>query len=329
MPAALDPSDLASLAALDALLHEANVTRAARRVGLSTPAMSHALARLRARLGDPLLVRAGREMVLTPRALALRAAVREALGAAEQVFAPPPSFDPTATRRSFTLCATDYVLLVFGADFDARLQALAPGFDLRVLPNAVDDDARLREGSADLAIGIYASLPPELRLRPIISDRLVCVLREGHPAAGQLDLARYAALEHVQVAPRGQPGGYVDEVLAAHGLRRRVVRAVPWFHVAFGLVAGTDRVLTVSARIAHQLAPGFGLAVHEPPVPLAPFALSLVWHPRFDADPAHRWLREQLVASTTALHGLTHPDARRWLRPPDPPAAAPADPPAD
>lgn len=315
----LTPSDLSALATLDALLQEGSVTRAAERLGLSTPAVSHALARLRERLGDPLLVRAGRKMVLTPRAEGLRPQVREALQQAERVFEAGAAPDPATVRRSFTLSATDYVLTVFGGALDAALRSTAPGLDLRVIPNAVDDPARLRAGETDLAVGIYGELPPELRTRPIITDRLVCVVRRDHPSVGQrLTLPQFVALSHIQVAPRGQPGGYVDDLLAERGLARRVARAVPYFRVGLELVAQSDDVLTVSERVARLLAPSLGLRVLEPPLPLAPFALSMVWHPRFDGDATHAWLREQLVTVTQRLDGLAHKDARRRLGRTDP-----------
>lgn len=319
-----EPSDLASLAALDALLHEASVSRAAERLGLSTPAMSHALARLRDRFADPLLVRAGRTMVLTPRALALRDAVRDAMAAAGRVFRQPQEFSPAGLCGAMTLSVTDYVLLVFGAAFDEAIREAAPGLDLRFVPNAVDDDARLRAGETDLAVGIYGALPPELKARPIISDRFVCVVRRGHPRArGGLTLEQYAAAEHIQVAPRGRPGGYVDERLAELGRSRRVARAVPYFHVALVLTARSDLVLTVSERIARLFAAELGLEIHEPPLPLEPFALSMLWHPRHDADPSHRWLRERLVDVTASLDGLAHAAPRRRLSPLDPTARSP------
>ncbi|MBX3269246.1 MAG: LysR family transcriptional regulator [Sandaracinaceae bacterium] len=310
----MESSDLAQLVTLDALLTEESVSGAARRLGLSTPAVSHALARLRERFDDPLLVRAGRTMVLTPRALALRPAVRDAVTVAARVFTRPEPFDPARLSRTFALSATDYVLVVVGPALEARVRAGAPGLDLRFVPNAVDDAERLRRGETDLAVGIYGELPPELRTRVLLTDRLVCVVREGHPRVGRrLGLDAFVRLDHVQVAPRGQPGGYLDDALAERGLARRVVRAVPYFQVALAMVAASDDVLTVSERIARALAPGLGLRIVEPPLPLAPFALSMVWHPRFDADAAHAWLRERLVDAASEVAPVRHEGARRRL----------------
>jgi DNA-binding transcriptional LysR family regulator len=313
------PTDLASLATLDALLDEVSVTKAAERLGLTTPAVSHALARLRTRLADPLLVRAGREMVLTPRAVRLREPVKAAIAAAARVFDAEEAFVPARIRRSFTLSLTDYVLLVFGVAFDAALRAQAPGLDLRVVPNAVDDDERLRQGHTDLAVGIYGELPPELRTRAIITDRLICVTRRGHPRLGKgLTLERYVELDHIQVAPRGRPGGYVDEILAEHGRVRRVARAVPYFHAALELTAQSDLLLTVPERIARRAAASLDLQLFEPPLPLRPYALSMVWHPRFDGDAGHAWLREQLASVAAREDAGGHALPRRRLSRKDP-----------
>jgi len=316
---AMESIDLSQLVALDALLQEGSVTGAARRLGLSVPAMSHALARLRDRMGDPLLVRAGRKMVLTPRAEALRAQARDAVTVAARVFERPAVFDPRRLNRTFALSVTDYVLVMLGPGLEERLGERAPALNLRFVPNAVDDAERLRRGETDLAIGIYGELPPELKTRPLITDRHVCVVREDHPVAlGRFTLSELVALDHVQIAPRGQPGGYIDELLAERGLTRRVARAVPYFQVALGMIPGTDQALIISERIARALGPGLGLTVLEVPLPMRPFMLSMVWHPRFDGDEAHAWLREQLAETARALAPEPHPDARRFLSPADP-----------
>jgi len=310
----MQPSDLALLVTLDALLQEGSVTGAARRLGLSTPATSHALARIRTRLGDPLLVRAGRAMVLTPRAEALRPKIRSAVAAASVALEPDRPFSPRELDRAFVVHATDHVLTVLGASLDRIVHEEAPRVTLRFVPNAPDDAERLRDGSADLAVGIYGDLPPEMRSRQLLTDRFVCVVREGHPTVGKrLSLEQYVALEHVQVAPRGKPGGYIDDALAERGLVRRVARAVPFFLAALRLTAETDYVLTISERIARALGPSLGLRALEPPLPLAPYALKLVWHPRFDGDPAHQWVREVMARAARGAAGDVHPGARTRL----------------
>lgn len=303
--------DLNLLETLDALLQELSVSRAAKRVGLSTPAMSHALARVRVALGDEVLVRAGRDMVPTARALAMREEVHTALLAARAVLSKRAPFEPATLVRKFRINATDHVVTVLGAALDRLAREQAPGVLLRFLPTASDDAALLREGTVDLAVGIYANLPPELRTRVLFTDRFVTVLRKGHPAAAhKLDLDTFLSLEHLQVAPRGQPGGYLDDVLAARGKRRTVTRAVPYFLSALQLAAESDAVLTISERMARRLAGTFGLVVCETPVPLKPYAMSLLWHPRFDSSPEHSWLRQLFVsAAQFAAPGL-HPGAK-------------------
>jgi DNA-binding transcriptional LysR family regulator len=315
----LQSSDLGLLATLDALLQESSVSRAGRRLGLSTPATSHALARLRERFDDPLLVRAGRRMVLTPRAEQLKPQVRRAVAEAERVFEEPETFEPRALERSFTLSVTDYVMDVIGGALDESLREEAPGVDLRFVPNTLQDAEALRRGDSDLTIGIYGDLPPELRTRPALTDRFVCAVRHDHPVIKKrLTLRQYVRLSHVQIAPRGQPGGYVDQLLADRGERRRVARAVPYFRTALEIVARSDDVLTVSWRLAERYAPNLGLRLLEPPLPLEPYTLSLVWHPRFDADPSHRWLRQRVLEQCQRVEGGAPGPGRRRLDPGDP-----------
>ena len=315
----LDPSDLAALVTLHALLEESSVTRAARRVGLSTPAVSHALARLRERFNDPLLVRAGRVMVLTPLAQSLRGPVSAAMEQAARVFEAPHPFDPATLDRELTLSVTDYMMQIAGLRFAQRVRELAPGLRLRFIPNSTEDATRLRRGQTDLAVGIYGALPPELRARALLADRFVCAVRHDHPQVGQaLTLAQYVSLGHVQIAPRGQPGGYIDEALAALGHSRRVVRAVPFFQTAMQLVAASDDVLTISERLARQQAGALGLRLLEPPLTLKPYALSMVWHPRFDGDEAHRWARERLIESCEPSQSAPMAEAMRALSATDP-----------
>lgn len=315
----MEPSDLSLLATLDALLQEGSVTRAARRLGLSTPGMSHALARIRERLGDPLLVRAGRSMVLTPRAEALRPRVRSLVEEAALALQPERPFAAKELRRTFVVYTSDYVLTLLGPTLDRAVHAEAPEVCLRFVPVTMDDSTPLREGEADLAIGIYGELPPEMRIRQLLTDRFVCVVRRDHPEVKQrLSLEQFLQLEHVQVAPRGKPGGYLDDVLREAGHERRVARAVPYFMTGLMLVAQTDYVLTISERIAGLLAPQLGLRILEPPLSLRPYALQLVWHPRLDGDAGHHWLREALVRTARQVAGDVHSNPRTRLDPTDP-----------
>jgi DNA-binding transcriptional LysR family regulator len=315
----MESNDFALLLTLDALLQESSVTGAARRVGLSTPAVSHALARIRELLGDPILVRSGRGMLLTPRAEALRPRVHSIVAEARQVLEPERPFVAQELARPFLVHASDYVITVLGFVVDRILSAEAPRVCIRFVPNSPDDPALLRSGSADLAVGIYGDLPQEMRSRPLLTDRFVCAVRADHPTVGKrLALEQFARLSHIQIAPRGQPGGYLDDVLREKGLRRDVVRAVPYFLTALQLVAQTDHVLTVSERIARKFAPSLGLRVLEVPVELRPYALSLVWHPRFDGDPGHRFVREVFVRAALEVAGDHHAAPRTRLDASDP-----------
>lgn len=315
----MEPIDLSLLATLDALLQEGSVTGAARRVGLSTPAMSHALARIRERLGDPVLVRAGRGMVLTPRAEALKPRVHTVVNEARQALEPERPFVPSEMARSFVVHATDYVLTVLGLVADRILREEAPRVSLRFVPNTPDDASALRDGGSDLAVGIYGQLPQEMRSRVLLTDRFVCVVREGHPGVGKrLTLEQFVRLSHIQIAPRGKPGGYLDDELRSRGLARSVARVVPYFVTALQLAAQTDYILTVSERIARRLGPGLDLRVLEAPLELRPYALSLVWHPRFDGDAGHRFLRGVLVRAAGEAAGETHEGARTRLDASDP-----------
>jgi DNA-binding transcriptional LysR family regulator len=294
--------DLNLLIALDALLQEANVSRAAARVGLSTPAMSHALARLRDQVGDPLLVRAGQRMVPTPRADELRARVAAVVREARDVLAPPPAEDVRTARRTFRIHTSDHLITVLGPELD-RLARAAPNVTLHVMPCVAETPAQLRDGTLDLAIGVfdyspYSELPSDLRIQALYDDELVCVVRTGHPTIKRtLSLAQYAAALHVQIAPRGAPGGYVDELLAKHGLERRIVRALPYFVAGLALVAETDYLLTCSVTLARRMLRRFGLRIVPPPPDLGfePYQIAQLWHPRHDRDPPHRWLRDAVT----------------------------------
>ena len=301
--------DLNLLIALDALLAEGNVSRAAARVGLSTPAMSHALARLRRQLGDPILVRAGQRMVPTPRATDLRDRVATLVRDARAVMAPAVAAPPRDFVRTFRIHASDHALAMMTPGLDRELRT-APGVTVHVMPARRDEAALLRDGAIDLAIGVYdyapySDLPSELRTQQLYEDDFACVVRAGHPTVGRtLSLAHYAELEHVQIV-RGELGGYVDDLLAAQGLARRVVCAVPYFLAALLLVADTDYILTVSHAFARKMAPRLGLRVVAPPkaLGLEPYPTVQLWHPRNDRDAGHQWLRERLVAAAKRLTG--------------------------
>jgi DNA-binding transcriptional LysR family regulator len=310
----MESNDFSLLMHLDALLQEASVSAAARRIGLSTPAMSHALARIRERLGDPILVRSGRGMLLTPRAEALKSRVHAVVADARLALEPIGPFVAREMSRTFVVHASDYVLTILGLGLDAALRAQAPSTAIRFVPNTTDDAAVLRDGGSDLAVGIYGELPQELRSRHLLTDRFVCAVRQEHPVIGKrLSLEHFTTIPHIQIAPRGQPGGYIDDMLWQRGLRRNVARAVPYFLTALQLAAETDYLLTISERIALKLAPTLGLRVLEAPLELRPYALSLIWHPRFDGDAGHKFLRDIFAKTAEKIAGDRHAMPRTRL----------------
>jgi DNA-binding transcriptional LysR family regulator len=296
----MESRDLSLLLALDAMLQEGNVTLAARRLGLSTPAASHALARIRARLGDPLLVRSGRSMRLTPRAEELRPLVRSLVQEAARVLSTPAAFESQALQRTFTIFATDHALLVLGPAVDRIVRAEAPAVSLRFLPSIVDDWMPLRDGTADLSVCLPGLFPPEFRTRQLLTERFVCVVRKDHPRVGRrLTLDTYLALDHIVVAPLGKPS-HVDHVLAGRGLTRRIRRVVPYFASALFLVAESDDVLTVSESAARAVEKTLPVRIVEPPLALPTYDVNLLWHPRLENEPANAWLRDVFVRAATA-----------------------------
>ncbi|OIR09966.1 HTH-type transcriptional regulator LeuO [mine drainage metagenome] len=292
------PVDLNLLPALDALLAEGSVTAAARRLGLSVSAMSRTLARLRAATGDPLLVRAGRGLAPTPRALELRERVRGVTREALAVLSPNPEpLDLAGLERTFTLRANEGFLARFAAALlEAALQA-APGVRLCFAAKPVKDAAPLREGRVDLEIGVLGAFAPEVRSRLLFRDTFLGAVRIGHPLlAAPITAERYAACRHVVASRRGSFHGPVDEALAALGLARRTVAVVPGFPDALRIAAGSDAValvprscLDAAAGVAAGVA-GFTLPVATPEIRVA-----ALWHPRMEADPAHRWLRQLVI----------------------------------
>lgn len=304
----MESRDLGVLLTLDAFLQEGSVTLAARRLGLSTAAASHALARLRERLGDPLLVRAGRSMALTPHAETLRPLVRNLVEDATRVLAPPGPLDPRTLARTFTIFATDHALLVLGPALNRLIARAAPAVSLRFLPSVADDWTFLRDGTADLSICLPGAFPPEFRTQQLFQERFVCVVRRDHPRAGRrMTLASYLALGHIVVAPLGRPS-QVDAALAARGQARIIRTVVPYFATALHLVTQSDDVLTVSESAARAVAGVLPITLLQPPLPLPTYTVNLLWHPRLDTEPANRWLRGLFIQ---AAGEATRPAARK------------------
>lgn len=294
-----DPS---ALLALDALLETRSVTLAARRMGVSQSAMSHTLARLRARFEDPLLVRSGRGLVPTARAERMGRHLRSAASELAAAVAVAPAFDPLTARRVFRIATTDLVEMSLLPRVLAILEREAPGIDLHVRAQT-DAEPALHSGEIDVAIQPVRDQPSAgLRARALFHEKFVCVMRRGHPlAASKLSAARFAGARHVLVAPRGSPGGIVDDVLTARGLARRTVVLVPSFLAVPHLLAGSDLIATLAERVARAFADLLPLHVVPHPLRLPGFTISTIWHERADADPGHVWLRQALTRAATAL----------------------------
>lgn len=283
--------DLNLLIALEALLAEGNVARAARRLRLSPSATSRALARLREVTGDPLLVRAGRGLVPTPRALALRERVSGILEEAQSVLRPAAPLDLGKLVRTFTLRTSEGFVENFGPRLLARTAEEAPGVRLRFVSKPDKVSTPLRDGSVDLETGVVGEhMGPELRVQGLFRDRYVGVVREGHPLGlGEISAPRFAAGRHILVSRRGLERGPIDEALAASGLSREIATVVGGFSAALALARGSDLIATVPERHTGNLRTGmfsFPLPIRVPEL-----TISLLWHPRMDADRAHRWLR--------------------------------------
>ncbi|MBW8843774.1 MAG: LysR family transcriptional regulator [Burkholderiales bacterium] len=283
--------DLNLLLTLDALLAEGSVAGAARRLRLSPSAMSRSLARLREATSDPLLVRAGRGLVPSPRALELRERIAPLLQEARAALRPAAALRLEQLERQFTLRTREGFVENFGAALLARVNTEAPGVRLRFVPKPDKDSAPLRDGSVDLETGIVgAASGPELRAQALLRDRFVGVVRADHALAqGEMTAPRYAGGRHVAMSRRGVERGPVDEALAALGLQRDIVTTVAGFSEALALARHSDLIATVPERHTGNLRDG----LHSFALPLAleAFTVSLLWHPRMDGDTAHRWLR--------------------------------------
>lgn len=283
--------DLNLLLTLEAVLVEGNVTRAARRLGLSPSAMSRSLARLRKTTGDPLLVRAGRGLVPTPRAIELRDRVSEIVRDAEAALGPAESFDPERLERTFTIRSSDGFVENFGPLLIERARSEAPKVKLRFVQKQDKDSSGLRDGTIDLETGVVGEeIGPEVRSKALFRDRFVGVVRSGHILSkGKVTLTRYLKCRHISVSRRGILQGPVDDPLGSLGEKREIAVTVSGFATAIALARMTDLVATVPERHTANLRSG--MRSFPLPFPSPELTVSLLWHPRMDADSAHRWLR--------------------------------------
>ena len=298
----LSSVDLNLLIALDALMREGNVTAAGRRIGLSQPAMSHALARLRDVLGDPLLVREGSVMRLTTLAERLAPRVQRLIGEIDATLLGHQAFEPESATRTFRIASNDYCGAVLMPALLARVRRFAPGVELELHAHKGGAPATaLARGELDLAVGTFLDSEPGVERQVLLRDSFACLIRRDHPRAkGKLSVQAYAELDHVLITAPDYGAGVVDFALAERGLRRRVVARTPHFLVAPALVAGSDAIVTLPSRLA-RLSARAGLRSFAPPLPLPAFDVHLLWHSAAGEDAASRWLRQQLLAVAQAL----------------------------
>lgn len=294
--------DLNLLAALDALLTERNVTRAARRLNLSQPALSAQLARLRRLFGDPLLLPAQRGLIPTQRALDLQEPLRRALEEIRGVLLAGSAFDPATADLTVSMAASDYGQYAVLMPLAVALGREAPGLRLafRAL-DAANLAQQMERGEVDVALMTPQIAPARLRMRNLFEERYVAILRRNHPAAGGvLDLDTYCGLEHVVVSPQG--GGFAgpaDDALAAHGRVRRVALSAASFLIVPELIERSDMVALIPERIARDRADR--LQMFAPPLPVPGFSIAMVWHDRTNDHPAQRWLRTRLLAAGQSI----------------------------
>jgi DNA-binding transcriptional LysR family regulator len=307
--------DLNLLVALDALLAEISVTRAARRLGLSASAMSRTLARLREATGDPLLVRAGRVLVLTPHAAALRESAHGLVREARNVLRPAPGkLDLASVDQTVSIRVSQGFMESLATALTAAVMTAAPGLRLRFAPKPDKDAGPIRDGTIDLEIGVLGTAAPEMRVQTLFRDSYVGVVRSGHPLLldGPITPERYAACSHVVASRKGRIDGPVDDALRALGLKRTIAVVVPGYPDAVRMARGSNLValvpsLCVGFSAGEQGRAFDGVEAFELPVGTPDIAVSAVWHPRLDSDPLHRWLRQTVSAVCRTINGGNGP----------------------
>ena len=300
------------LVALDALLRERNVTRAARRLGMGQPGLSHALARLRLHFGDPLLVRVGRQMQLTPRAERLAAPVREVVLGMQRVFAPDEAFDPARSARVFRVAITDGVGHVLLPRLLREVRAKAPGVALQFLPITQQPVAEeLAAGRVDLAVTYFGALPPSVRREALFRESYAGLVARESALRSPLGRARYEAASHVSIETR--PGAYsrLGALLDERGIVRRAIVTVPHFLLAPLAVEGSPHVATLGRGLARAFAERHAVRVVELGLDLPDYEISQIWHERHDSDAALAWLRERVADALRPLASQQKPRARR------------------
>jgi DNA-binding transcriptional LysR family regulator len=296
--------DLNLLVAFDALMEHKNVTRAARAVNLSQPAMSNALARLRDLFSDELLVRSPAGMRPTPRALEAHEAVQHVLAAIDGVFDTSNRFDPAKDARTFRVAIAEDPSLFLLPTLARRIAASAPRIELDVVSTSILPGVELvQAGEVEACVAMTPkNLPKELRFAPVFRERLVAVVRRDHPLVksakgdGKIPLKDFLAHPHVTLRPSNNAPRRVDDALAKIGKERKIAVIVPHFMVLLYLLPGTDMIACVAEKLARRVAPSLGLVLLEMPVRVPAYDVCLVWHRRFDQDRGHMWLRDTIIS---------------------------------
>jgi DNA-binding transcriptional LysR family regulator len=287
--------DLNLLRVFDAVLHDRTVTAAAARLGLTQPAVSNALGRLRALLGDPLFVRTASGMEATPFARGVAEPVRQALALIETALAHGPGFEPATATRAFRFYMSDLGQVEFLPPLVERVQRLAPGVRLEAVAVDLDDigDA-LASGALDIVVGFLPGLGPPIARRALFRDRYVCLMRADHPIE-RLTRKKFLEASHALVTYRAGGHRVIEEALERAGVARRIALRVPHFTVMPMVLERTDLILTLPARVARVYESRGRFKSLPPPVPIPPAEVAVHWHERFDGDPGNRWLRQQVV----------------------------------
>jgi len=298
--------DLNLLVAFDLLMQEQNVSRAAERMFVGQSAMSHILQRLRQQLADPLLVKTPSGMKPTDRALALIDPVRAVLRDVKSLISVREEFDPAKSLRRFIIAATDYLDLLVIPALVERIARYAPSVDIHVKRTETPFPEReLEYNDLDVVLGFKAILKPPayMIVEKLFDDRMTCLVSRNHPAnrGDCLTLDEYVSMKHMLISRTGTRIGVIDEWLAEKGLERRIALIVPHFLSAPFIVAKTDMLLSLPERIAERLVGLAPLSVLPVPIDLPAYDLIMVWHPLRENDPAHCWLREQILAVCQTL----------------------------
>ncbi|MEI7994903.1 MAG: LysR family transcriptional regulator [Methylococcaceae bacterium] len=299
--------DLNLLVAFDVLMRELNVTRAAEHMFITQSAMSHILHRLRQQLDDPLLVKTPTGMKPTERALAMIGPVRALLSEMEQLIQPPLEFEAGTSQRRFVLAATDYMELLLIPQLSGLIDQIAPGIDIHVIRTESSFPvAQLESGSLDVVLGFESVLnpPAHLNCHLLFSDRMACVVRQNHPLIRKApSLEEYVTVPHMLISRTGSNMGVIDQKLTELGLERRIKLIVPHFLSAPLIVAETEMILSLPYRIAEQFKRFAPLEIFPVPIELPAYDLCMIWHPLFDKDPAHLWLRDKIIAIGRNIDG--------------------------